>query len=950
VNKATAGFAYFKSRALAATLAGAALALAAGIARPASAADAAASATTEKLQEVVVTGSLIPQVQQETAQPVATITAEDIQQKGFASVADALQHSSFATGAIQGPQFVNGFTPGAQTLSLFGLSPSYTKFLIDGRPIADYPALYNGTDIITSISGIPTVLIDKIDILPGGQSSIYGSDAIAGVVNINLRKKMDGPEADIRYGWTKDGGGNQLRFGLADGFSAGNFSGIVGGQYEKIDPIWGYQRPKTDQYFNGNANFPAVAERDWLVIGNPYDFSNTNYQFLDPNQNCANVAGQFGGTTGVQSRPGRSPAGDGGPGFYCGTYRAGFYTIGNGQENTQGYLHLAYDINPSIQIFADLLLSHEVTRFNTGSRFYGSSDLNTDPLYYFEDPTHAPGQYLNLQAIFSPEEVGDLGKQDNKNTTNSTRGTFGLQGGIGASNWKYIADFTFTENKLTEATYIAFTDKIESFFLNMAGPQQGIGPGGQPAYDFNWAQYYSPITPAQYASFTGYAYSHSNTQDGLGRVQLTNSRLFALPGGDAGIALVAEGGRQSWEYDPDPNFLDGGAYLYTAVAGGGHRTRYAGTGELRLPVLEQVTIDLSGRYDDYKYDGGSFNKFTYNLGLEYRPVKTLLVRGRYGTAFKAPTLSDQFQGQSGFFTNSANDYYWCDTHGFKGNYQACPQGGLSFFGTTEGNPTLKPINATVWDAGFVWSPVERSQFGIDYLHWHINDEVAQQDDDQLLRTESACLQGQLDPTTPTCVAAISQVHRNPVTDLIDQIDTPKQNLSEENLDVLLFTLNYGWSMGGRGNMVFESSYTHVLKHNFVRFPGDPQINYLTSPFYSTEFQDKANAALTWNYEKLSTTVYGEYYGNTPNNQATLDVSGYAQPNAGKLGSWVIANWSASYEVLNGLTMSVNVNNVFNKQPPLDPTWTGLDNQPFNIFNYNNYGREYFIGANYKFGK
>ena len=221
--------------------------------------------------------------------------------------------------------------------------------------------------------------------------------------------------------------------------------------------------------------------------------------------------------------------------------------------------------------------------------------------------------------------------------------------------------------------------------------------------------------------------SHSNTQDSLGRVQLTNSRLFALPGGDAGIALVAEGGRQSWEYEPDPNFLDGGAYLYTAVAGAGHRTRYAGTGELRLPVLEQVTIDLSGRYDDYKYDGGSFNKFTYNAGLEYRPVKTLLVRGRYGTAFKAPTLSDQYQGQSGFFTSSANDYYWCDTHGFKGNYQSCPQGGQSFFGTTEGNPNLKPINATVWDAGLVWSPVERSQIGVDYLHWHINDEVSQQD-------------------------------------------------------------------------------------------------------------------------------------------------------------------------------------------------------------------------------
>jgi hypothetical protein len=240
----------------------------------------------------------------------------------------------------------------------------------------------------------------------------------------------------LRYRWTKDGGGNSTRIGLADRFTLGNFTAVVGGQYEKIDPIWGYQRPKTQQYFAGsNQGSPQTAERDWLVIGNPYDFSNTNYEFLDPN-NCGGLAGQFGGTVGKQHRPGRSPAGDGGPGFYCGTFRSGFYTLNNGQENTQGYLHLTYDINPNIQIFSDLLLSHEVVRFNTGSSFYSSSDSSVSPLYYFEDPT-VPGQYLNPQRIFSPEEVGDLSSQSNKNTTNSTRATIGLQGAIVASNWEY---------------------------------------------------------------------------------------------------------------------------------------------------------------------------------------------------------------------------------------------------------------------------------------------------------------------------------------------------------------------------------------------------------------------------------------------------------------------------------------------------------------------------------
>src|SRR5262245_45971084 len=91
----------------------------------------------DTLEEVVVTGSLIPQERAETASPTLVIGSDDLQLKGFTTVADALQHSSIATGAVQGPQFVNGFTPGAQVISLFGLSPSYTKYLIDGRPIAD---------------------------------------------------------------------------------------------------------------------------------------------------------------------------------------------------------------------------------------------------------------------------------------------------------------------------------------------------------------------------------------------------------------------------------------------------------------------------------------------------------------------------------------------------------------------------------------------------------------------------------------------------------------------------------------------------------------------------------------------------------------------------------------------------------------------------------------------
>ena len=311
----------------------------------------------DALEEVIVTGSLIPQQRAETANPVLVVTAEDIQKKGFITVADALQHMSLSTGFVQGPLTTGGFTQGAQTLSMFGLSPSYTKFLIDGRPLADYPALYNGTDIIASIDGIPTVLIDHVDILPGGQSSIYGSDAIAGVVNIALKKKTHETEVDLRYGWTKDGGGAEKRVGVVSGFSVGNFDMVVGGQYEKTDPIWGYQRPLTNQFFAGGSS-AQTAERDWMILGLFGQPNGDVYYFQDP-ANCANVASQYGNSVALRTRAGR--------GRYCGTFKSGYYTINNGLEAEQGYLHASDDLNEHVQLFADVLLNHDINTFNTGT-------------------------------------------------------------------------------------------------------------------------------------------------------------------------------------------------------------------------------------------------------------------------------------------------------------------------------------------------------------------------------------------------------------------------------------------------------------------------------------------------------------------------------------------------------------------------------------------------------
>jgi len=889
----------------------------------------------DELEEVVVTGSLIPQQRAQYVQPVTVITADDIQAKGFSTVADAVQHSSFATGNVQNPQESNQFTPGAQVVKFFGLSASYTKLMIDGRPMADYPALYNGSDIVGSITGIPTMLVDSIDILPGGQSSIYGSDAIAGVVNIHIKKQMDGPQADVRYGWTKDGGGTEKRIELADGFSFGSVNVVVGGQYDKTTPIWGYQRRLSDSYF-AQGSTPQTAERDWLILGYYGQPDGDLYYFEDP-ANCGNVASQFGGTIAKQTRAGR--------GAYCGTFKTGESTIDNGTEATQFMLHASDDINSNVQIFTDILWDHDTTLTNAGGPFFDTADDSTGPYNYYTDPRIFGGSdFLNLQHIFSPEEVGNFRADDNQEIINSIRATLGVQGALGLSNWKYTVDMTYTENRLTETTFVAFTDEINAFYAPIMGPEIG----GQPfVYEPNYADFYKPITPAQYASFTGYATSHSRTEDSLARAELTNGSLFTLPGGKAGIAMVIEGGGQGWDYAPDPRFLDGQTYLYTATAGSGHRSRYAGTVEMRLPVVDMLTFDISDRYDDYKVEGQNVDKDTYSLGVEFRPLKSLLIRGKYGTAFKAPTLADEFQGPSGFFTGSATDYYICTTQ-YGGDLSACPYAATSFKGTTSGTPTLKPITAKVATAGIAWTPLESLQLTLDFFHWKISDEVQEQDDDQLLRTDSACLLGQLDITSPTCVQAIAQVTRD-ANGIITLISTPKINVSEEVLNAALFGFDYKLRTAVAGTFSFDGQYTNILKHQQTLFPGDAPINLLESPFYSTEFKTRANLSLSWDYHKFGTTLYIDYRGKTPNYASQQDVTlGYAAPGGGRLPTWTIMNLSAKYEVLPGLTLSANVNNLLDKLPPIDYSTPGIYSQPFNVENYDNYGRSFFVEANYKF--
>ncbi|UII63004.1 TonB-dependent receptor [Xanthomonas translucens] len=896
-----------------------------------------------ELEKVTVTGSLIPQSEIETATPITTITAEDIKARGFNSVADVLQKSSFATGGVQGAQSSNTFTQGAKTVSLFGLPPGYVKYLIDGRPMSNYPALYDGSDTFNNISGIPIDLVDRIEILPGGQSSLYGSDAIAGVINVILKKKMDGAVFSIRGGGYSEGGGSNFRATFADGWtSADGRTSVIGGvQYEEKDPIWAYQRDLTKQY-NTQGYTPQLVGRAFLV--NSY---RSSYKFLDP-ANCGNVSGLFGGTMNLQRRVGF------GDEYYCGSPNvAGYRTLSNSLKSGQAYVHGTFDVNDNVQLYGDVLYSHEQTKYHSGAEliWWGSS---ADFGYYY-DPN--VGDLVNLQRVFAPEEMGINGIKDtmSRDKSESVRVTFGAQGTLGQSNWDYDAGVTYTQYKLEERNFVRFKDPIDQFFLDrVMGPQQeGVDPifNSYPVYTPDYAAFYQPISQQDFASFTGHATNKSKTSDGMIRLQATNATLFSLPGGDAGLAIVGEYGKQKWDYDPDANLLNGSIWGLSSVAGGGDRDRYALTSELRMPVFEPLTITLAGRYDAFKASGRTIDKPTYSIALEYRPFESLLLRGKYGTAFRAPTLSDLYQSKSGYYS-SVIDYYQCAQRGFlPGNTEKCPSTYSShqFKGTQSGNLDLKPINADVWSVGLVWSPVDRMALTVDYLNWDISDEVTQQSADGLSLQDYRCRAGIDDINSALCAATEAQVTRNQAGQ-ITGIYTPKINVSNQKLEALTASFRYGYDFGRWGDLSTVTSYTGNIRHKYTRYAGDTAVDLLNNPYWSTDPKRKADTALTWEIGNFSTTWFASWFDKTPNYASTIDVKGYAAERAGKLPSYITHNASVTYKAFEGMELSLMVNNVFNKMPPLDASYSGGTSWAYNELNFDAFGRAYYLEMRYSFGK
>lgn len=322
-------------------------------------------ASPQNLEAITVTGSRIARSQIEGPAPVAIITAEDIKANGYITMPDVLRGITQNGGEAQSQQSASGadFSPGAQQVDLRGLGPNHTLVLINGRRIADFPMPFKGRSNFTDISNIPLGMVQRIEVLTGSASAVYGSDAIAGVVNIILKQKADGTTVDYRYGDTSWGGGQSQRLSLSSGFTKGNLNLL--GSIEMIEqkPLWAYQRSIQDSTQDAPTEKSRVARRTFLRT----DYDNT---YLDPGADTCTKLGHLNqGSTYRASRPGYGaydPDTDGyGPGYYCGSDRTiGYGTVLSKSRGANAYGSVTYNFSSDTQWFADLQAGyHKIQMF-----------------------------------------------------------------------------------------------------------------------------------------------------------------------------------------------------------------------------------------------------------------------------------------------------------------------------------------------------------------------------------------------------------------------------------------------------------------------------------------------------------------------------------------------------------------------------------------------------------
>ncbi|MFT9063725.1 MAG: TonB-dependent receptor [Acetobacter persici] len=678
-----------------------------------------------KPESVTVLGSLFKDPNLKSMSPITHISRQDMQRRGFANVTDALQSlSSNGAGTLSNAFSANGaFAGGASAPSLRGLSTDSTLVLMDGMRLSYYPLSDDGERSFVDTNWMPSSIMESVDTMEDAGSSLYGADAVAGVINYNTRKEIKGFEGNAEGGLAQGGfGGHQklyATYGVGDLHRDG-YNFYVNSEYQQDDAIYnrqlGYPYNTSDLSgiggINGITNISDGA-------GGISNFGATPVALVRPSNGATSgvgawqLANQSAGCGKYGSVVTGAVTGAAGTSQACSQNSENDYAqISPSLRRISATAHLTVDVTPRSQLTSMFMYSQALSEY-TGSPYAArtrSQSRNADTLSTSIPVTLPDGSPNPNNTLGVPEEVnyafGDLipkTQQFSQNFRGAVRynGTAASHWG---SDWNYDVNFTgmntMLQQTITGAPTIAgIKNAIINGTYNFLDPTQ------------NSQEVLNSIAPKNVMNARSQEYS--------GDMHVSKG-LFRLPGGMANLAI---GGNIRYEAlnDPSANPYDRNnpdaqyvGYINPFNAAGS-RWVEAGYWELGLPFHKMVQADISGRYDHYA-QGSGFGRYSPKAGLSFTPVRQLTLRGTFSRGFRVPSFAETNGTNVAYTTYNVTNQNFINQHlNANGTPNSYAQA-YSLGQNTAGNPNLKPEISTNFTGAAVIRPTDWLNFTFGYYY------------------------------------------------------------------------------------------------------------------------------------------------------------------------------------------------------------------------------------------
>lgn len=640
--------------------------------------NAIAAEESASYERIAVTGSRIQRKDMETASPVTVIDAASIKAEGFTSVDQMLQAQTSMAGAAIGSSTNNG-ADGIAQVDLRGMGSERTLVLLNGRRMVNSGS---GADSAVDLNSIPVAMIARVEILKDGASAVYGSDAIAGVVNIITKKDFEGFQIDLNGGATDKGDGENGDISALYGFNTDKGNYTIGAAYSDRRGVIQSDRDWTDP---GASSFVPNGG----IIGNVLD-ANGQPVIGDNGKPKQEVK--------VNNNGSWDPLAQG----YDYTQDSYYQTP---SERYSLFANMTQELSDDIIFNADVLYTKRKS----------SQQLAAQPANLMLDVC-VPGQNtlecVDIDADMASagivaddkglinyrKRMNDVGPRIYKQDTDTWRASVGVEGALDVHtgmNWDF--SYTYGNNKANTSVENSINGAL---MTNAIYANQDVWFTGQPMTDTDLLD----------------SVSYSEQADGGNEQHVLsaglNGELFELDAGAVGFAIGAEYRSESGYYNPDPIVVAGQSTSAQQDPTDGDYNVISVYQEVSVPFTEKLTGEFALRFDEYSTFG---NASTWKIGLTYEATDDLMLRAVAATGFRAPSVSELYGGNSGSF-----DYL---TDPWKNELD--PQ--ILVNRTSDAN--LQPEESDSYTAGLVYSPsyVEGMSLTLDYWRFKVDNAIARLD-------------------------------------------------------------------------------------------------------------------------------------------------------------------------------------------------------------------------------